>query len=187
MKSFRLLLPFLLSACASGAPQPSASTLASSEGVSQCNVPVAAATEASWRLVQADGFTFCVPANWSPSGRRSAQGHDAKVWRFGASSITWGTGEFRPRRVGTATVRVAVPAGESPQLSNLAPPGNVRRFVEVIGSHSAEVWDNQFEGKSYTGVILEEPMRIHISGEAQDRGIAALQLAVYRTVRFAAP
>jgi hypothetical protein len=137
-------------------------------------------------MVQADGFTFCVPASWSTGGRRTAQGSDPKIWRMGANTITWGTGEFRPQRVGTATVRVGVAAGESPQLQDLAIPGTTRRFVEVIGGRSAEMWDNQFEGKSYTGVILEEPIRIHISGEAQDRSTAALQLAIYRTIRFAA-
>jgi hypothetical protein len=187
MKTARLLLPLLLSACASGGPQQSSTALASSESGVECNVPVVTATEASWRLVQADGFTFCVPASWSPAGRRSAQGHDPKIWRAGANTITWGTGEFRPRRVGSATVRVSVAAGESPQLSDLAVPGTVRRFADVIGGRSAEIWDNQFEGKSYTGVILEEPRRMHISGEAEDRSTAALQLAIYRTIRFAAP
>jgi hypothetical protein len=186
MKSARLLLPLLLSACASGGTQQSAIAAAASQSMTECNVQVIASTESPWRLVQADGFTFCVPANWSPGGRRSAQGHDARVWRSGASSITWGTGEFRPQRTGTATVTVAVPAGESPHPSMVTPPGTVRRFVEVIGGRSAEMWDNQFGSSFYTGVILEEPRRVHISGEAQDRTTAALQLAVYRTVRFSA-
>ena len=164
--------------CASAA-SPAVEQLASdaAEAV-PCSVPVLKATE-PWRRVQARDFTFCVPTSWRPAGNRSANGIDARTWRGEGGSITWGTGAHRPRRV--ATAQVIVRAGEPLP----PPPGQVRRFGEIIDGRPADMWDNEFEGKHYTGAEWSQPA-VYIEGDATTPATARIQLAVYRTVRFSA-
>ena len=164
--------------CASaGSPSAEPGGLATAE-VPRCTVVVPEAGEEMWREVRATRFTFCVPVNWRPLGAPARGGADARTWRGGTGSITWGTGEHRPRRI--ATAQVIVRAGE-PLPS--APPGQVRRFTEVIDERVAQLWDNEFEGKHYTGATWSRPA-VYLEGEATDPATARLQLAVYRTVRF---
>jgi len=135
-----------------------------------CTVPVASAPQEQWQQVSARGFTFCIPSSWRATGRNTFRGDGG--W------VRWGTGEPRPTEV--ATVTVSVPAG-SP-LPTL--PGRRHRFPETIGGYVAELWDNEYEGKFYTGAQWQTPDRIYLEGQTTDPGGRDRQLEIYRTVRF---
>lgn len=143
-----------------------------------CTVSVP--SDEPWREVRGNGFTFCVPASWRATGRSRDGGPDASTWRGGGGSITWGTGAQGPRRVfvSEVTVRAGQPLPD--------PPGRVSRFTEVIGGRRAQLWNNEFDGKHFTGATWTQPA-LYLEGEASDAGAARLQLEIYRTVRFAEP
>jgi hypothetical protein len=110
---------------------------------------------------------------------------DARSWRGGSGTISWGTGEYRSTVVRTVVTTVEVGRGSSP----VGPPrqGQTRRFSEMIGGAAADMWDNELDGARYTGATWKSPRAIHISGESRDARSAATQLRVYRTVRFTGP
>src|SRR5688572_19673382 len=87
----RALLVVSLIACAA---QSSASKSESLEPLSGCPGRIGKADGTAWQEVQADGFSFCLPADWRQESRTS--------WRGGGGRITWGdpTGERRPFSVG---------------------------------------------------------------------------------------
>ena len=176
MRCWRLAFVVATSACGGTrsdppAPAPAATAAASGGGRGEpCELRAAEA--ASWRLVQADGFTFCVPPAWQAAG--------ARTWRGDGGEVTWGTGEYRPKPVGGPVIGPA--AGEVPP----GPGREMRRFRETIGGAPARLWDNRFGSRRYTGAHWEV-RRVYITGEAPAAATetAARQLATYRTVRFA--
>ena len=182
MALFSLGVAASASGCASAsAPgaEPAASVTSAAAEVLPCAVPVPEPAREPWRQVRATGFTFCVPASWRPTGRPEGRSVDARTWRGGSGSITWGRGEYRPQRTES---RIAIVRAGEP----LPSPGQVRRFTEVIDGRPAELWDNEFEGKHYTGARWTG-QAVYLEGEATDPATARLQLVVYRTVRFAKP
>ena len=128
--------------------------------------------------MRAEGFTFCVPASWRPEGEAPAPGVDARRWRGGGGTLAWDTGTYRPAPRGPVTVAVRE---DDPRRSAA---GEVRRFSESIGGAAAELWDDRIGERHYTGAQWTRPRRVHLAGEARDGSAAALQLDVYRTVRF---
>jgi hypothetical protein len=179
MTRFLLLALLLAGGCSTAVQQKAAAPV---EAIAACTLFVAGAEQPSWRQVQAEGFTFCVPESWRAAGRGSNSGTDARTWRDGSGSITWGTGA-PPRRGRVGTAVVSVQRGQPLP----APPGNVQRATETIGGHPAQVWNNRFENTSYTGATWTTPKRVFLIGETQDPAAAAVHLQVYRTVRFHAP
>jgi len=172
----------MLQACASSPPMwtPAARTT-----VASCAAPGAPAAP-SWQLVTADGFTFCVPADW-----RSA---DGRTWHSADGSVTWGTGIPGPRDVVTGSVIVLVPvggAGAMPSPSAMQSAANAQmrercsndRFAEKVGGRSATLFDNECDGRHNTGAQWGAPA-VYFRGEAGDAATASLQLQVYRSTRF---
>ncbi|HEV7587479.1 MAG TPA: hypothetical protein VGO40_05065 [Longimicrobium sp.] len=135
-----------------------------------CTVPVASSTEGPWQQISAQGFTFCIPSAWRATGRNTARGD--------GGSLRWGTGEHRPREV--ATVTMNGPVGSPPPTL----PGRRNRFSETIGGYVAELWDNEFEGRFYTGAQWQTRTRIYLEGESSNLRARDRQLEIYRTVRF---
>jgi len=172
-----LILGFvvILSACGGTAPSGAARTPAPSVAT-PCTASVRNADLTGWQRVQARGFTFCVPSNWSGSRTR---------WRHGEASITWGTGQ-PPARTATATRVVRVPAGDPipPSVPDQAPGGEARRFSESIGGVDAELYANQL-GQYYATGATWNAKSIYFQGDAHDPLTAELELTIYRTVRFA--
>jgi len=153
----------LLAACSArhgstGAPAPTAASV-------PCNVPVASADSAGWKLVEATGFTFCVPAGWRHSG--------ARAWRGGGADIQWAVGTPPQTTLGG----FRVPAKSTEPLP--AP----RRFVEMIGGESAELSDTQMRDVDYTAAQWSE-RHVYFEGTARGPRGADLELMIYRTVRF---
>lgn len=185
MKASWLLLSVLLVPCGAAAQEaPQAGTPAAER---PCAVTLPGADLSGWKEVRATGFTFCVPATWRPSGR-ARNGVDPHTWRAGSGSVTWGTGTYRGKVVSTTVTTVVITGRAAGGLPPLPPPsgpqGQVRNFAEPIGGATADLWDNEFEGVNYTGAKWSSPQAVHISGESRDTRTAAVQLQVYRTVRF---
>ena len=172
MTRFRFAAALLLAGCAA-APAP--------RGPAPEPCPADAVPPArggAWRLVRGEGFTFCVPARWRPAGDPPAAGTDAASWSGDGGTVAWGTGAYRPPERGVVTVEVR---GDDPRPGA---PGEVRRFSESIGGASADLWDDRVGERHFTGAHWTRPRAVHLSGEARDGRAAALQLDVYRTVRF---
>lgn len=151
-----------------------------------CPFPVTGTPEDSWRLVRAEGFTFCVPSSWKPAGRAGRDGLSPRKWRGRRGSIEWGKGEYRREtRTGTMTVMVEVDENR-PLMLPTPPPPDVRNFTEVIDGRPAEMWDNRFGSTFSTGANWRDP-HVHVAGEASDHATVRLQMTIYRTVRFVEP
>lgn len=170
MKSIRLAVALALAGCAPAA---------SPAGAAPAPCPAEAAGAATgWRLVRADGFTFCIPPRWRPVGGPAGDGLDAVSWSGDGTTVAWGTGAYRAPDRGVLTVEVRAD-GPRPRA-----PGEVRRFSESIGGASADLWHDRVGERHFTGAQWVRPRPVHLSGEARDARTAALQLDVYRTARF---
>ena len=158
-------LALAVAACApaGGGPAPEAAP---------CPVRLATADVSTWRVVQAEGFTFCVPPTWRPAGSRA--------WRGGAGEVEWGQSAYTRTATKTETVRVVAGQPATPPQ----PLTQGRRFTEMVGGYGADFWDNEDEGTFYTGAVWTAPRHVHVAGEARSRATANVQLDVYRTVRF---
>ncbi|NUQ21313.1 MAG: hypothetical protein HOQ09_10175 [Gemmatimonadaceae bacterium] len=167
MRSYSLWIVGVLVGCrAQPAPSPAA--------VVACAVPVHEADSVTWREVPAEGFAFCVPGAWRPSGARG--------WRGEAGSVTWDLGEYRSREIGASLGMARVPAIS---VNPPRPPVS-HRTTETIGGATATLWDTEFQGAHYTGANWEQPT-IHFEGRAGGPRNAERQWAIYRTVHFSTP
>jgi hypothetical protein len=146
-----------------------------------CNEPIPDRPNESWRLVRADGFTFCLPMSWRPSGRSSSSA-DAKTWRGDGGSITWGRGEPRLGAPGTGTGPRGTAVGVIPAEQLMGFEQSRNRRVEEIGGRQAEIWHWEDRGTHYTGAQWRQP-DFFIYGEARSSAVADLQLTIYRTTR----
>lgn len=163
MRTIVTLGAVLLAAC--GARHRSTAT-APTAAVVPCAVFVPSADSLEWKLVQAKGFTFCVPPGWRPSGARG--------WQAEGVGIEWAVGS-RPQSPALA------PRWFSAGIKgSSAPP---RQFVEVIGGYGAELWDIRMQDANYTLAQWAEK-RVYFRGKANGLRSADLELMIYRTVRF---
>jgi hypothetical protein len=170
----------LVQSCASG---PRLWTPAARPSAASCSVPGQNPTTL-WRLVSAQGFTFCVPGDWETA--------DGRTWRGAGGSITWGTG-FPPRQAtvsGTVVMRVPANRGmpsEAEVRAAVEAQLGVRcspyRLKESIGGAAADLYDTECNGQHHTGARWESPA-VFFQGQADSPSAASLQLQVYRTTRF---
>ena len=131
-----------------------------------CPVSVPAADSLEWKLVQATGFTFCVPPGWRASGARG--------WLGDGMGVEWGTSG---QRESLYFSRRQFPVG------NKGPDPQPRRVVEMIGGESAELWDGRVQDAEYT--FAEWAGRhVYFEGKASGPRGAEVELMIYRTVRF---
>lgn len=153
----------LLAACgahqgATGAPAPAA--------VVPCAVFVPSADSLEWKLVQATGFTFCIPPGWRPSGARG--------WQEGGTGIEWAVGSHpQSPALGPRWFSAGITGWST------AP----RHLVEVIGGEGAELWDVRLQDADYTFAQWAEK-RVYFQGKANGPRTADIELMIYRTVRF---
>ena len=132
------------------------------------------AVNSAWRFVRATGFTFCVPADWRGDGTGTTTA-DARTWTAGGNSISWGTGQA-PVRTFSMTARVR-PGAPFPT------PCQVDRNNENVGGAAASVYSNECQGMFQTGAVWSRP-QVYMQGEASTPSAAAMELSIYRTVRF---
>jgi len=58
-----------------------------------------------------------------------------------------------------------------------------RRFGEVIGGHSADIWENRIDASYSTGARWNKP-KVWLDGVARSLIAADVELTIFRTVRF---
>jgi hypothetical protein len=131
-----------------------------------CAVFVPSADSLDWKLVQAQGFTFCVPPGWRRSGARG--------WQSEGTGIEW--------RVGSPPESpVLGPRLFSPGIRGAVDPP--RHFVEIIGGEGGELWDVRAQDANYTFAYWSAK-RVYFQGKANGPHSADVELMIYRTVRF---
>lgn len=164
MRSMVILGAALLVAC--GARHGSTATPAMAEATVPCAVFVPSADSLEWKLVQAEGFTFCVPPGW----RRSS----ARRWYVEGAGVEWALGKYpETTTIGVRRFRAGI----------TGPDLNPRHFVEIIGGASAELWETHIQDADYTGAEWAEK-HVYFQGKANGPRTADVELMIYRTVRF---
>jgi len=132
-----------------------------------CSVPSAPSTE-QWRLVPAEGFTFCVPADW--------QATDGRTWRGATGYVTWRAGRYS---TAISSRDVVAPRAGEQSLSGCS--ASERR--EEVAGHIARLQETQCRDGYHTGAIWEDEA-VYFWGLATGSEASSLQLQIYRTVRF---
>ncbi|HYH79090.1 MAG TPA: hypothetical protein VEX86_04815 [Longimicrobium sp.] len=140
-----------------------------------CSAAVASADVSGWRSVEADGFTFCVPPDWSVGG-------SGRSWSRGTARVTWGLG----RTVAAADVPAMAQASSQPAFACTGPSKGARIHPrpEMIGGRQAQVWRSRVRQGFYTGGHWSAP-HFYIVGEASDAATADLEMTILRTARVA--
>jgi hypothetical protein len=139
-----------------------------------CSARVPAADVSAWHRVEAEGFTFCVPPDWSASGRS---------WSRGTARVTWGLGSA----VASADVPQIARAASRPAFACTSGPTKhiqIHPTAEVIGGREAQVWRDHVRQGFYTGGHWSAP-HFYIVGEASDAATADLEMTILRTARVA--
>lgn len=161
-----------------------------------CTVPDVDSTGGPWRAVQAKGFKFCVPADWTPHGPARG-GADAFQWSGRGASLTWGTDQAMQEGdiIGTVTYLTDQPAATFPQQGVPAPPPAFRGSSPtcvpdrhsgyLIGSTVVMVIQRRCGG-TYTTIAWSTDPEIHLRIDARSAAAAARLLAIVRTIRVTA-
>ena len=129
-----------------------------------CTVELSVPEESPWRRVGANTFTFCVPPDFRPSGRRS--------WRSSTGTVIWAFDE-NPGRLFEARM----------PLSPMGSPLETWSATELIGGAEADL-TLQGRERTYKTSVEWKSEKVHLVGSANNRGEAHRQLQIYRTVRF---
>jgi len=132
-----------------------------------CSATGAPSTE-QWRLVAAEGFTFCVPADW--------QATDGRTWRGATGYVTWKSGRY-PTAASSSDAVVPRAGEQSPSGCSAS-----ERREEVAG-HIARLQEMQCRDGYHTGAIWEDEA-VYFWGRAAGAQASLLQWQIYRTVRF---
>jgi hypothetical protein len=146
---------------------------------SACPVPGIASPSRPWRQVLGAGFTYCVPSDWNPTDGRATT--IARAWSHAGSMIEWAPGPPLSRITSQQRV-VEVPAAHL--AGSLEHPCEYSTGqLELIGDDRAEL-GGCGRGREYQTYAYWRDKEVHFAGTATMSEAAALQLAIYRTVRF---
>lgn len=133
---------------------------------------------AGWHQVSGDGVTFCVPEDWSSTGRRAWHGKDGKIrWAPGA----------RPFRIEERVVTVTVSRRQAPPRLPAPQIRLVYNTSELVGGAQVDLWILDRKGTFETGASWNTGRPLHMTGEAPNEAAADVQLKIYRSVRVEAP
>lgn len=135
-----------------------------------CTVPVPEGS-GEWKQVTAQNVTFCVPASWRVRGTRASYSGGTIRWQNTATQVM--------------TRQSSGPQSISGRTSPNSSQVRTERLPETIGGRQAEVWRQMGVGRLQTGVSFAQSPQFSITGEASGEEQVLLQLAVFRTVRFA--
>jgi hypothetical protein len=174
----------IASACAGGAPPATSPTSAgaavqaSDQAWEPCSVPVPENT-GQWKQVEIPNATFCVPVTWEVSLTQA---------RATGNRLTWGAQAQRQqvtvtRVQGGMSATSIANSGASSSGTTMA-----RRITEnaMIGGQMANVWFEEGTGRVATGIAFTDVRPYFaMTGEASGKANVELQLAIYRTIRFA--
>jgi hypothetical protein len=139
-----------------------------------CTVPVPA-DSGEWKQISASSVTFCVPAAWRVRGTRASYSGGSIRWQNSAPPVM--------TRQSTGPTSISGGGGTSANST----PLRTERFPETIGGRQADVWRQTGVGRLQTGVSFAQAPLFSIIGEAAGDEQVAVQLAVFRTVRFVSP
>ena len=168
---FIVVIMPLIVGCASGG-SGSGGTGAGADRTSA--VASCADPDGSRKTVQSGRVSFCMPALWDQLG--------PYTWGSTTGRFTLDTTGYAPRYApATPNVRSVDGAFVMDKTGPSADPR--RRYTERIGGATAELWEEETEGRFRTGAGWSQ-RGITFSGESNSRAEAAQQLAVYRSVRF---
>jgi hypothetical protein len=175
MKTSCIAAALLLAGCASTGDKGPAAIQAT--GLPPCQV-LAEVESLDWRLVAADGFTFCVPDGWAARHR---------TWRGDGATLTWETARhprLRERRYAVTTVR-----GEDLQdMRHGRLPDHLfprpRVFVDDVAGIRVEFSTHHFEGRHHISARWPRPSTVVLQGEAPHAGGILLLEEIFRTVRL---
>ena len=158
------------------APQQRNTMVSTASG---CPVTGVALPSRPWRQVLGGGFTFCVPSDWNPADGKATT--IARAWSHAGSMIEWSPGPPLSRITSQERV-VEVPAAHLG--GSLEQPCEYSSGqLELIGDHRVEL-GGCGRGRKYETYAYWRDQGVHFAGTATMTEDAALQLAIYRTVRF---
>jgi hypothetical protein len=149
---------------------------AGAEGTKACTVPVPA-NSGEWKLVEATGFTFCVPSSWRVSSTRASYSGGNIRWQSGAERLPFTVQSGGPGRMTSTSI---ANGGSSSAGTTMA---RRETFSEMIGGQMASLSREEGTGRVATGVGFRDPP-VYFTGEASGQENVQLQIAVYRTIRF---
>jgi len=142
--------------------------------VASCDAPDSPAPQ-RWQLVDARDFTFCVPPDWRRSGDRA--------WVTSDDSISWGTGTLPVQEFPGVVTEGPLTGGT---VLGVVPICRMQRYSALTAGLHANLGDVQCRGKHQTFAQYTGPL-IYFQGAAKTARIAALELAIFRTVRVPVP
>ena len=133
-----------------------------------CRVPIAGIDGSGWEEISVKGFTFCVP----PDGRQVGDS-----WRSPATRLSWGTNP--------AGYQASDPAVFANADISSAPHGQAfhRRFREDVGGRKADI-QLAHDERFFTAWARWSSPAVWMTAESEAPGSEALQLAIFRSVRF---
>jgi hypothetical protein len=178
LSSAILSLGVTLAACRS-APRGATADDARVDGA--CRAEIEGANLSNWKEVNADGFAFCVPADWDVRGRFAERGTALVEWNVGVppqvgNEPKLGTGEVRPR--GAIGTDPANPT-ESFRLTETIDGRRAELFREALAStNTTALAPLYLTGAQWLGPTL------HFRGRAINLSESEEQFLIYRSVRF---
>ena len=133
-----------------------------------CRVTVPGTDVSDWEEIAAKGFTFCVPSD----GRQQGE-----TWRSGTTRLAWGT---RP-----AGYKASDPTVFERADASLLSRGEAfgRQFREDIGGRKAHIQVGHGE-RFFTAWAQWSSPAVWLTAESEVPNAEAIQLAIFRTVRF---
>ena len=168
MRYVRVRTLSLLAVAAAGActrsPRPETTV---TESATPCTGRDGLPENEEWREIATEAFTFCVPSNWRPDGRRT--------WSGGEVSITWGLGRSQFYQ-GTPM----------PSLPGQTPVASSRYTVETIDGVPVEIRSIDF-GQRYSVFAEWKEPALQLFGTGPSRGSQLRSLEIIRTVRLRKP
>ena len=137
-----------------------------------CTVPVPE-NSGDWKQVTSENVTFCVPAAWRVRGTRASYSGGSLRWQHTAPPVM--------------TRSASGPSSLSGRSNPNSSAVRSETVIEDIGGRQANVMRQTGVGRLQTVVSFTQAPQFFISGEAAGEEQVKLQLAVFRTVRFARP
>lgn len=176
----------LAAACGGATRTPApAPVVAATAELPACPLPDTGTPEQPWRLVQGQGFTFCVPPTYGPAEGMAAS--NATRWVSRDGSIGWMP--RTPQIVSREQVVMIPPGRRHDDLGEMQRATSSacapRRGPETIDGHAATVTAGACSGRFFSSAEFRTPV-LTFSGSANNQSTAEQQLAIYRTIRFTA-
>lgn len=177
--SLTLVLATLSAACGHTSPP-------APQAFEPCEIPDVQSPDSMGRMVHGTGFTFCLPESWRPAvhGQDST---DAKLWRGGSGSVTWGLGRPRSFVGGDVQLRVTAPIvrGTNPRPIPQDPPSTCSRKTMPLMPDGVSIIVTDVEcQRQWTITALSLQPAVFVQGETRSEKGADLLEQIMSTIHF---